>query len=114
MQVHIDPLDDNVRESLLARLPDRQAIERDLAIAWRDIATRSEVLQTRLHYLDERIEIDLVLPVKLAGSEALIEAIDGKLGSDVRVVRAPCMGRCECAPVFKAGLNDIDRTELFF
>ena len=48
------------------------------------------------------------LSCELAGSEALIAAIDGKLGPDVRVVRAPCMGRCECAPVVKAGLNDID------
>ena len=48
------------------------------------------------------------LSCELAGSEALIDAIDGKLGPDVRVVRAPCMGRCECAPVVKAGLNDIN------
>ncbi|MBT7649114.1 MAG: NADH-quinone oxidoreductase subunit F, partial [Rhodospirillaceae bacterium] len=48
------------------------------------------------------------LSCEMAGVEALIEALDGKLGPDVRVVRAPCMGRCECAPVVKAGLNDIN------
>jgi NADH:ubiquinone oxidoreductase subunit F (NADH-binding)/NADH:ubiquinone oxidoreductase subunit E len=49
------------------------------------------------------------LSCAMAGSEALIGALeDGRLGPDVRVVRAPCMGRCECAPAVKAGLNDID------
>ena len=48
------------------------------------------------------------LSCEMAGSEALIAALeDGRLGPDVRVVRAPCMGRCECAPAVKAGLNDI-------
>ena len=69
VQVHIDPLEDHVRESLLARLPDRPAIERDLAAAWADTAVGEQVLQTRLHYLDKLIEIDLVLPVALAGVE---------------------------------------------
>ena len=49
------------------------------------------------------------LSCEMAGSESLIAALeDGRLGPDVRVVRAPCMGRCECAPAVKAGLNDID------
>ena len=48
------------------------------------------------------------LSCEMAGSEALIAALeDDRLGPDVRVVRAPCMGRCECAPAVKAGLNDI-------
>lgn len=67
VQIHIDPLDDKMRESALARLPDRQEIEQDLAHAWKDVAVRERILQTRLHYLDEQIEVDLVLPVSLAG-----------------------------------------------
>ena len=45
----------------------------------------------------------------LAGSEALVAELGARLGPDVRLLRAPCMGRCEAAPAVKAGLNDIDR-----
>jgi len=65
VQIHIDPLDDQIRESVLARLPQRQQIEQDLAAAWSGV-TESEMIQkTRLHYLDTLIEIDLVLPANL-------------------------------------------------
>ncbi len=47
------------------------------------------------------------LPCRLAGCEALIAALAGRLGPEVRIVRAPCMGRCEQAPAAKAGMNDI-------
>ena len=47
------------------------------------------------------------LPCRLAGCEALIAGLQGRLGPDVRIVRAPCMGRCEQAPAAKAGFNDI-------
>jgi len=65
VQIHIDPLDDQVRESLLARLPERQTIEQDLAETWKDIAEREQILHTRLHYLDKLIEIDLILPTSM-------------------------------------------------
>jgi cation diffusion facilitator family transporter len=65
VQIHIDPLDDKIRESVLARLPERQQIEQDLAAAWSGV-TESEMIQkTRLHYLDKLIEIDLVLPASM-------------------------------------------------
>src|SRR3954468_5096232 len=35
----------------------------------------------------------------LAGSHELIERLPGLLGKDVRVLHAPCVGRCETAPV---------------
>ena len=49
------------------------------------------------------------LSCELAGSEALYEALS--LGMDptqVRVLRAPCMGRCDTAPVLELGHNHID------
>jgi cation diffusion facilitator family transporter len=65
VQIHIDPLDDQIRESVLARLPERQQIEQDLAAAWSGV-TESEMIQkTKLHYLDTLIEIDLVLPANM-------------------------------------------------
>jgi hypothetical protein len=65
VQIHIDPLDDTIKESVLARLPQRSVIEEDLQRAWEGISEREQVVQTRLHYLDRLIEIDLILPVSM-------------------------------------------------
>ena len=43
------------------------------------------------------------LSCELAGARALLAALPGRLGGGVRVVRAPCMGRCDCAPVVEVG-----------
>jgi len=51
------------------------------------------------------------LTCEMMGADKLIAALDGKLGSDVRVVRAPCMGRCDTAPVAKVGRHDIDHAD---
>src|SRR3954447_24116360 len=40
---------------------------------------------------------------ELAGSDALLEKLPGILGKEVRVVHAPCVGRCEVAPVAVVG-----------
>lgn len=69
VQIHIDPLDDKIRDSVLARLPDRQQIEQDLAQAWDGVGESQQIRQTKLHYLDTLIEIDLVLPVSMCTRE---------------------------------------------
>ena len=69
VQIHIDPLDDKIRESMLARLPERQTIEQDLTQAWEGINESAEILQTKLHYLDKLIEIDLVLPASMCSPQ---------------------------------------------
>jgi len=43
------------------------------------------------------------LSCSMAGSEALLAKLPGILGKDVRVVRAPCMGACDRAPVAAVG-----------
>jgi formate dehydrogenase len=43
------------------------------------------------------------LSCAMAGSEKLLKELPGKLGKDVRVVRAPCMGACDRAPVCAVG-----------
>jgi len=43
------------------------------------------------------------LSCAMAGGEKLLEALPGKLGAGVRVVRAPCMGACDKAPVCAVG-----------
>ena len=53
------------------------------------------------------------LSCELAGAQALQKAlIDGLNADDVRVVRAPCMGRCDTAPVLEIGHNHIDNATL--
>lgn len=49
------------------------------------------------------------LACELAGAQALKAALeDGVEPSEVRVLRAPCMGRCDTAPVCELGHNHID------
>jgi formate dehydrogenase len=49
------------------------------------------------------------LSCEMAGARALQSALeDGLDPSEVRVVRAPCMGRCDTAPVCELGHNHID------
>ena len=44
----------------------------------------------------------------MAGAEQLLAALEGSLGAGVRVLRAPCMGGCDKAPVAAIGHNPID------
>ena len=49
------------------------------------------------------------LSCELAGAQQLQAALqDGLDASDVRVLRAPCMGRCDTAPVLELGHHHID------
>ena len=43
------------------------------------------------------------LSCAMAGAEKLLKDLPGKLGRDVRVVHAPCMGACDRAPVCAVG-----------
>ncbi|WP_294606287.1 NAD(P)H-dependent oxidoreductase subunit E [uncultured Roseovarius sp.] len=49
------------------------------------------------------------LSCELAGAQALKQALEGGLDpAEVRVLRAPCMGRCDTAPVLELGHHHID------
>lgn len=49
------------------------------------------------------------LACELAGAQSLTAALkEGHDAADVRIVRAPCMGRCDTAPVLELGHNHID------
>ncbi|HVQ13105.1 MAG TPA: NAD(P)H-dependent oxidoreductase subunit E, partial [Vicinamibacterales bacterium] len=43
----------------------------------------------------------------LAGSHDLLKKLPSLLGADVRVLHAPCVGRCETAPVAVVGQNPV-------
>jgi len=50
------------------------------------------------------------LSCELAGAQALKAALEQGLDAgEVRVLRAPCMGRCDAAPVLEIGHHHIDR-----
>ena len=44
---------------------------------------------------------------EMMGAPALVDGLTAALGDGVRVVRAPCMGGCDCAPVAEIGHNPI-------
>ena len=48
------------------------------------------------------------LTCEMMGGRRLLAELPEKLGKDVRVVRAPCMGRCETAPVAEVGHRHIN------
>src|SRR5262245_60077245 len=49
---------------------------------------------------------------ELAGAESLLERLPALLGKDVRVVPAPCVGRCEVAPCVVVGKNPVGNATL--
>jgi formate dehydrogenase len=49
------------------------------------------------------------LSCELMGAQALLQELTERLGTDVRVLRAPCMGRCDTAPVAEVGHYHVDR-----
>ena len=52
------------------------------------------------------------LSCELAGAQGLLRNLKGALPADrVRVVRAPCMGRCDTAPVLEIGHNHVDHAD---
>ncbi|SOZ38747.1 NADH-ubiquinone oxidoreductase-F iron-sulfur binding region domain-containing protein [Cupriavidus neocaledonicus] len=46
---------------------------------------------------------------ELAGAQALIDKLPALLGTEVRVIAAPCIGRCEKAPAALVGQNPVDQ-----
>jgi len=48
------------------------------------------------------------LSCQMAGAQSLLAQLKNAVGADVRVIAAPCIGRCEHAPAAVAGTNTID------
>ncbi len=51
------------------------------------------------------------LSCMLAGSNKLLKELENKKLQNVRVVAAPCMGRCDCAPVAEIGHRHVDHAD---
>lgn len=54
------------------------------------------------------------LSCEMAGAQTLLKELEEKYGAskNVRIVRAPCMGRCDTAPTAEFGHNHIDHATL--
>lgn len=52
------------------------------------------------------------LSCKMQGAQSLMQALSNLYGEDIRIVRAPCMGRCANAPTVEIGHKHIDHANL--
>ena len=90
------------------------------ALAYEMRLTPAEVYEvaTFYHHFDVVKDGDAVPPqltvrvcesitCHLAGGEAMITALRARLGDNVRVVAAPCIGRCDHAPAAIVGRNSV-------
>ncbi len=91
--VHIDPEDDEVAAPSM-HLPLREKMVARLRECWTGIAHADDIEAITLHYLDGRIEVEVLLPLDLAGGDlAALRAIGAALASaaerldEVRSVR---------------------------
>ncbi len=59
--VHIDPENDEIPKG--RHLPDRSHIEKSLKDSWQSISSASTINKLTLHYLNEKISVDVYLPL---------------------------------------------------
>ena len=91
------------------------------ALAWEMRLTPAEVYEvaTFYHHFDIVKEGDAApapitvrvcesISCHLAGSDGLLHALQSAFGADVRVLAAPCIGRCAQAPAALVGKNAVD------
>ncbi|MBI2225310.1 MAG: NAD(P)H-dependent oxidoreductase subunit E, partial [Betaproteobacteria bacterium] len=92
------------------------ALAREMGLAMTEVYE----VATFYHHFDVVKESDAAPPAltvrvcdslscELAGALPLLEKLKAMLGSDVRVIPAPCIGRCEQAPAAVVGQNPVAR-----
>src|SRR5258708_1537056 len=52
------------------------------------------------------------LTCAMLGGEQLLNDLQGRAGPGIRVVRAPCVGRCDTAPAAEVGHNFVDQASV--
>src|SRR2546421_9419380 len=52
------------------------------------------------------------LTCAMLGAEKLLQELQNAAGPEVRLVRAPCVGRCDTAPAAEVGHNFVDHAKL--
>ncbi len=87
----------------LMRLPMAEVYEVATFYAHFDVVQDGEPLPAKV-----TIRVCDSLSCMLAGSEALMAALENERMQDVRVVRAPCIGSCHTAPAVEIGHAHVD------
>ncbi|WP_455212216.1 cation diffusion facilitator family transporter [Kaarinaea lacus] len=88
VMVHIDPEDDE-KIRLGDNLPPREIVLKRLQSAWAHIPESKLIDRTTLHYLDGKIQVELLLPLKLideAGSDVRINEAFSKVAKDEEIL----------------------------
>ena len=79
VMVHIDPEDDEDLPAII-KLPLRQEMLKKLEQAWRGVAEAKEIENITLHYLQGKIEIELLLPLAILHNEPSNTALEIEQG----------------------------------
>jgi formate dehydrogenase beta subunit len=87
----------------LIRIPMAEVYEVATFYAHFDVAADGEAKPAKI-----TIRVCDSLSCMLAGSEALLLALENEKMQDVRVVRAPCIGSCHTAPALEVGHHHVD------
>jgi NADH:ubiquinone oxidoreductase subunit F (NADH-binding)/NADH:ubiquinone oxidoreductase subunit E len=85
------------------RVPLAEVYEVATFYAHFDVVVDNETAPARL-----TVRVCDSLTCEMMGAQKLLAELPGKLDTDVRVVRAPCMGRCDTAPVAEVGHFHVD------
>ena len=72
ISIHIDPMTEGEHEAV-NHLPSRHELLEKLQIAWESLPVHHEIEQINLHYLDQLIEIDIVLPLAFSHESHRVE-----------------------------------------
>ena len=88
--VHIDPEDDEHSDNSCKHLPLRTEVMTELKACWKDIPQTTELLGTTLHYLDGKINIEVVLPLHIIQSGTEPKQLNEKLNSASKQIS--CIG----------------------
>jgi len=67
VMVHIDPEDDE-SSAACSKLPERTEVLRRLHAQWQDIAAAPRIEDVTLHYLDGKVHVEVLLPLRVAES----------------------------------------------
>ncbi len=112
---HLHKIQDNYRYISAAHL---------VALAYEMKLSRAEVYEvaTFYHHFDVIKEDQTPPPAltvrvcdsmtcEMLGANELIDSLEQGLGSDVRVQRVPCVGRCDKAPVAVVGMHPVENAD---
>ena len=84
--VHIDPEDDEEAPNSCKHLPLRSDITAELKAHWQDIPEAEHILDITLHYLDGKVNVDVVLPLDVLTNYDTAEAVKQKLVTAIKPV----------------------------